>query len=71
MAKKVYRFPNAGWFGGVCAGIAYRLKIQAWIVRLVWCLLFLLYGLSFWAYSLGWIFIPKADTPDDYKEICE
>lgn len=71
MAKKIYRFPNAGWIGGICAGIAYRLKIQAWIVRLVWCLLFLVYGIGFCVYILGWILMPKADTPADYKEVCE
>lgn len=69
--KKVYRFKKVGWFGGVCAGIAYRLKIQTWIIRLLLTLAFFFYGFGLGLYLLCWIFMPKAETPEDYKEVCE
>jgi len=68
--NKIYKFTKAGWIGGVCAGIAYRLKIQTWIVRLMWTLLFFFYGFGLGLYILLWIFMPDAETPEDYKEVC-
>jgi len=70
--NKLYRFPKVGWFGGVCAGFAYRFKIQTWIIRCI--LLFLMLctqGCFFLAYILLWICMPTAETPEDYKEVCE
>jgi phage shock protein PspC (stress-responsive transcriptional regulator) len=69
--KKVYRIPKVGWIGGVCAGIAYKLNIETWIVRLVWFTLICFYGFGLGLYILFWIFMPKAETPEDYKEVCD
>ena len=58
---------------GVCAGIAYRLKIHVVIVRLA----FLFSMLSTWTFLVGlliyvlpWMFAPAAETPEDYKQTC-
>lgn len=68
--NKLYRFPKSGWLGGVCAGISYRLKLQTWIARLLLVLLALFTSGSFVViYILFWIFMPKAETPEDYKEV--
>lgn len=69
--NKIYRYPKVEWLGGVCAGIAYRFKIQTWIIRLIWAALFFLYGFGLGLYILLWIFMPEAETPADYKEVCD
>jgi len=69
-SNKVYRYPGVGWFGGVCAGIAYRLKVQVWIVRLITFLAIFLLELPLLIYILCWIFMPKKRTPKDYNKIC-
>jgi len=61
---------------GVCAGIAYQLKIPAFIPRIVffaaWCVprphWFYLGVLM--TYLTLWIFVPEGETPDDYEEVC-
>lgn len=69
--EKLYRYPDVGWLGGVCAGIAYRLKIQTWIVRLVTLLAILFLEVPLIVYILLWIFMPKKDMPKDYDKICK
>lgn len=69
--NKLYRFPQVGWLGGVCAGIAYKLKIQTWSARLAWSLTSLFWFPLILVYIGCWIFMPKADTPKDYKEVCD
>ena len=45
--------------GGVCAGIARNLGMQATTVRWIFALLVLLAGMSAFVYVIGWIFIPS------------
>lgn len=72
--RALRRYPRAGIVGniGVCAGIAYQLKTEVLYIRLILLLgLFTnlwLFGLS---YFLLWVLVPKAETPEDYKEICD
>jgi phage shock protein PspC (stress-responsive transcriptional regulator) len=61
------RIKAKGWVGGVCAGFAYWLGVPAWIVRLVWTLLVLVFGFGFLLYILLWIFMPVWEpAPVDY-----
>ena len=70
--EKLQRLPEpAGELGGVCAGMAYHLKMPTWGIRLITVLL-LFSGVSVLFYLLLWILMPEADTvPEDYEEICE
>ncbi len=61
-------YPDAGWLGGVCAGIAYRFGVPTWIVRLTWFLLFACAGVGFVPYLVLWVFVPEAGTPSDYVD---
>lgn len=54
------RYPNEGVLGGVCAGVGRFLDIEAWIIRLITCVLFVLCGVGLVPYILLWIFVPKA-----------
>lgn len=70
--EKLQRLPEpAGVFGGVCAGIAYHLKMPVWGVRLITILL-LFSGVSVFFYLLLWILMPETnEIPEDYNDICE
>jgi phage shock protein PspC (stress-responsive transcriptional regulator) len=56
-SQRLYRDENKKILGGVCAGIANYLRIDAWIVRIV----FILTGIGFFAYILLWIFLPSTN----------
>lgn len=34
--KKLKTIKEAGFLGGVCAGIAYYFELQTWLVRFIW-----------------------------------
>ena len=53
---------DAGWIGGVAAGIARRLGIDAALVRLAFVVAAAAGGIGFAAYGLGWLLIPAGDS---------
>lgn len=60
MEKKLFRTTVSDrWIGGVCGGFAryFGLYDTTWI-RLIWALLLLAGGLSFWVYLICWLVIP-------------
>lgn len=51
--------PQSGrWLAGVCAGVAARLGVDAWVVRLVLILLLVLPGSPFLIYAILWVCMP-------------
>ncbi len=60
MSKQLYRDPNSGALGGVCAGIANYLGVEIWVVRLlaVTALIFSTF-LAFLLYLAAWAFLDK------------
>jgi len=66
---KPRRIKGRHWLGGVCAGIGYWLGVPTWLVRLVWTVLLLCYGIGGIVYVLLWVFMPAWETvPSDYEE---
>jgi phage shock protein PspC (stress-responsive transcriptional regulator) len=61
-AKRLYRNPDQSVLGGVCSGIASWLDISVIIVRLIFIVCLLLYGITIFVYFLLWIIIPMAKT---------
>jgi phage shock protein C len=59
MAKKIALSSNKK-IAGVCGGVAEYLGIDATIVRIIWLVLVLLYGVGLLAYIICWILFPKA-----------
>jgi signal transduction histidine kinase len=53
---------DAGWLGGVAAGIARRFGIDVSLVRLAFVVAAAAGGLGFAAYGLGWLLIPAGDS---------
>jgi phage shock protein C len=66
---KLRRIKGKHWLGGICAGFGYWFGVPTWVVRLVWTVLLLCYGVGGIVYVLLWIFMPEWDTiPVDYEE---
>ena len=56
--KKLYRSKNK-WLTGVCGGIAEYLNLDPIIIRVLWVIFSLLYGVGVLAYIVAWLLIPK------------
>src|SRR5690554_4878660 len=67
--KKIYRDGDRRVFGGVCAGLGHYLNVDVVWIRIIFVLLFFLYGLSTLVYFILWIIIPKARTVADVLEM--
>lgn len=79
--KRFQRIPQRGWFGGVCAGIAYSLGVPACAIRLICFLLSITFapasgkitisfGIGAVLYLILWIIVEPAEKePPDYGEI--
>ena len=57
-SKKLYRSKNK-WIAGVCGGIAEYFNVDPIIVRIIWLVLALGYGVGILAYIIAWLLIPK------------
>ncbi len=65
-AKSLRRSSTKKVFGGVCGGIAERFDIDANIVRVIFVVLALVYGLGVAIYLAMWVIIPRsASVPGD------
>jgi phage shock protein PspC (stress-responsive transcriptional regulator) len=66
---KLRRLKAKGWIGGVCAGFGYWIGIPTWLVRLIWTVMVLAYGVGAILYILLWIFMPVWESsPPRYDE---
>lgn len=62
--------PSQRVLGGVCAGLAFWLGIPTWIVRVVWAILGLYYGVAVLVYIVFWISLPEWEqTPQGYDRL--
>jgi phage shock protein C len=56
--KKLYRSKNK-WLAGVAGGVAEYLNLDPTIVRIVWLILSLAYGVGILAYIIAWLVVPQ------------
>ena len=63
MSKKIYRLQSNKMIGGVCAGLADYLDIDATLIRLLFVAVGLLTALfpMFLFYIIAWIIVPVKD----------
>ncbi len=47
------------WLAGICGALGARSPAPSWVWRLLFVLLFLIYGTGFLLYVLLWIFVPQ------------
>jgi phage shock protein C len=59
MKKRLYRSKKDKIIGGVCGGIGNHLNTDPTIIRIIWVLGTLLYGIGLIAYLIFWIIIPE------------
>ncbi len=59
LENRLYRSGKDKILGGVCGGIAEYLKMDPVIIRFIWILSILVYGIGFWLYIIMWIIMPR------------
>ena len=57
--KKLYRSKKDRVIGGVCGGVAEYLDADSTVVRLIWAIGSLFWGVGILAYLVAWIIIPE------------
>jgi phage shock protein C len=63
-AKRLYRSGNDRILGGVCGGIAEFYGLDPTVIRILWILLTLVYGLGILLYLALWIVMPRNPNHD-------
>ncbi len=58
MTKRLYRSNKNRILAGICGGLGEYFNIDPVIVRLVWIVLGLVYGVGILAYLIAWLVIP-------------
>ena len=53
------------WYGGICGGLGEHSPIPSWGWRLMFVLLFTIYGTGLFIYILLWIFAPAKPKKED------
>jgi len=59
--KRLLRDSQNGVIGGVCAGVANYLGAYKFLIRLIWSVLSLFFGIGLLLYVVLWILLPKAE----------
>jgi len=57
--KRLYRSRKERMIAGVCGGIAEYFDTDPTLIRLIWAILVLFWGIGIFAYLIAWIIIPK------------
>jgi phage shock protein PspC (stress-responsive transcriptional regulator) len=51
--------------GGVCAGIAQRLDVEPWLIRVIWLGSVLCFGTGLLLYAMVWLCVPRSDDAEN------
>lgn len=67
------RYPDVSPFqSGICAGIAYQVKLPTWLIRMILILMVIshnnLGGTLLILYFIGFFLIPARNVPSDYSK---
>lgn len=57
--KRLYRSGKDRILGGVCGGLSEHFNVDPTIVRLLWVLFILAYGVGLLFYLIAWFIIPR------------
>ena len=66
--KGFFRDTPHRFIGGVCAGLGNYLGINRFLVRILWILLTLFFGIGFFLYLILWLAVPKIKTEITYQK---
>jgi uncharacterized membrane protein len=67
-SKKLYRDVNHRILGGVCSGLADYLGLSKILIRILWFVFSLFFGIGFFIYIILWIAIPKRRISSNYQK---
>lgn len=63
--RDLYREPERGWIGGVCAGLGRYYEVEPWVARVcAFTLLLFIPQIAFWAYIAGIFLLAKRPRVD-------
>ena len=57
--KRLYRSGNNRMLGGVCGGIAEYLDVDPTVIRLIWVIATVFFGIGLLLYIAAWIIMPR------------
>lgn len=57
--KRLYRSAKERIFGGVCGGLGDYFDVDPTLIRLLWILFVLAYGIGILAYLIAWFIVPR------------
>jgi phage shock protein C len=57
--KRLYRSGNERILGGVCGGIGEYFGVDPTLIRLLWVLFSLAYGMGILLYIIVWVIVPR------------
>lgn len=66
--KGFYRDISHRGLGGVCSGLGNYLGINRYVVRFLWILISLFFGIGFFLYIILWIAVPKIKQTRSYQK---
>ncbi|MFC2087398.1 PspC domain-containing protein, partial [Bacteroidota bacterium] len=61
--RRLYRDPDNKVLGGVCGGMGVYFKFDPVILRVIFVITFLTFGVGLFIYLILWLVIPEARTP--------
>ncbi len=67
--KRIYRDPDNKYIGGVCGGLGEYFRVDPLIIRVIFVVFSLVYGVGFLVYLLLWIAVPEARTRSEKLEM--
>jgi phage shock protein PspC (stress-responsive transcriptional regulator) len=67
--RRLYRDADSKVIGGVCSGLSKYLGIDVVVVRIIWLILFFIFGSGLLLYIILWVIIPKAVTASEKLEM--
>lgn len=65
--KKLYKINEGKMIDGVCGGVAEYLGIEATIVRIIWAIISVCWGVGLVAYLICAILMPR--KPENYIDV--
>ena len=63
--RHLYRSQYRKVIGGVCGGLGEYLNIDPVIIRIIWLIMFFVWGIGLIAYIIAWMIIPVEDSSTD------
>jgi phage shock protein C len=63
--KQLFRSKKNKVFGGVCGGIGEFINIDPVIIRLIWLVLFFMFGVGLLVYLFSWLIIPSEPIKEE------